>query len=612
MKELMSRLIRRFSPMSLAALVAINPVAGIYSEDASAAPAASKDPRPNILLIVADDMGYSDLGVFGSEIDTPNLDALAAQGRLLTSHYVSSACSPTRAMLMSGTDNHLVGLGNMGELLSPAQLGQPGYEGFLNNQALSMPEILRDAGYHTYMAGKWHLGLTAETGPKARGFESSYALLTGAGSHFAPVAGKPITADIRSKYSENGEAVTLPANFYSSDTYTDKLIAYIDANRGDGKPFFAYTAYTAPHWPLQAKDQDIARYRGRYDGGYEAIRQARIDKQKSLGLLPSDWQPHTAPHRPLPVRDEDVAARNDKFDAFYDSIRRARMDEKQKLLDQWQPSPGLPASFAPIWSQLTAEQKATEARKMEVYAAMIHSLDRNIGRLIRHLKDIGEYDNTLIVFQSDNGAEGNASFYPDNANTDNSLANIGRPLSNVSLSVRWAEVSATPFRLFKAYQTEGGMVAPAIVRMPRQRHSLPMLSEVTRAVDLLPTFMALAKVSDPGGSYAGRTVHPITGVSLLPALKGSQSLVRPRGTVIAGELFGSRFVRRDHWKLVSIMPPFGDNSWQLFDLTNDRGEIYDLAGVRTDIATELSQQWDQYAKDVGILFSPVPLEVSLP
>jgi len=530
-------------------------------------PTAAADTRPNILLIVADDLGYSDLGAFGGEIDTPHLDQLVRDGRILTSHYVGATCSPTRSMLMSGTDNHLAGLGNMAELLTPSQVGQPGYEGYLNPQSLAMPEVLRDAGYHTYMAGKWHLGTSVATGPKARGFESAFVLLGGAGSHFAPVAGKPIVADLAAQYRDGDDLVSLPASFYSSDSYTDQLISYIDANKGDGKPFLAYAAYTAPHWPLQAKAEDIDRYKGRYDAGYDVIRQARIDKQKSLGLLPADWQPNPR----LPVTDT-----------------------------------------LPDWAHLSPDQKATEARKMEVYAAMVNNLDRNIGRLIQHLKDIGAYDNTLIFFQSDNGAEAAASPFPNNPNTDNSLANIGRPLSNVGYGGRWAEVSATPFRLFKGYQTEGGIVAPAIVRMPKQAAGRAPLTQVTRAMDLLPTFMALAGVSNPGSTYQGHTVHPVTGVSLLPALDGREAQVRPAGTLLAGELFGSRFVRRDHWKMVSLMSPVGNEQWQLFDLNSDRGEIYDLASVRSDIVSELSQGWDLYAQQTGVIYSPIVYPIGSP
>jgi arylsulfatase len=470
-------------------------------------------------------------------------------------------------MLMSGTDHHLAGLGTMAELLTDAQRGQPGYEGYLNRQVLALPEVLRDAGYHTYMAGKWHLGLTVETGPKARGFESSFALLQGAGSHFAPVAGQETAADKSAQYREGDDLVALPADFYSSHTYTDKLIGYLRSHSGDGRPFFAYAAYTAPHWPLHVPDADIDRYRGRYDAGYDVIRAARIDRQKALGLLPADWTPN----------------------------------------------PGLPKTASlPGWSELSAEQKASEARKMEIYAAMVHVLDRDIGRLIQTLKDIGAYDNTLVFFQSDNGAEGAPSLLPVDANTDNSLANLGRRRSNVGVGARWAEVSATPFRLFKAYQAEGGIAAPAIVRLPRQTQGRAALTQVTRAMDLLPTFIAAAGIADPGTSYAGRSVHPITGVSLLPALDGHDAQLRPPGTVIAGELFGGRFVRRDQWKLVSVGAPAGDGRWQLYDLAADRGEVDDLSAANADIAAELTAAWDRYADEVGVVDSPIALPLGTP
>jgi arylsulfatase A-like enzyme len=240
--------------------------------------------RPNILLLVADDLGYSDIGAFGGEIHTPNLDALAAEGLVLTAHHAAASCSPTRAMLFSGTDHHLAGLGTMAERLDSGQLGKPGYEGYLNDSSLSIAELLRDSGYHTYMAGKWHLGLDDAHTPKSRGFESSFALLQGAASHFAPVPGKPVPADM-GQYREDGVFTTIPDTFYSSNFYTDKLIAYVQRNVDDQKPFFAYAAFTAPHWPLQAPPDYIDRYKGKYDEGYEVIQQRRLAKQKELGII---------------------------------------------------------------------------------------------------------------------------------------------------------------------------------------------------------------------------------------------------------------------------------------------------------------------------------------
>jgi arylsulfatase len=548
--------------------------------------------RPNILMILVDDLGYSDIGSFGGEISTPNLDALAASGRLMTNYHTGATCSPTRAMLMSGTDHHLAGLGSMAEATASLVLNRvapygagntygfdslpAGYEGYLNDRSLSMAQLLRDAGYHTYMAGKWHLASMPSAAPlasggspwvfrpasfpNAKGFERSYAQLQGGGSHFAPVPGRPTVADLGSVHQEDGQTVALPPDFYSSTTYTDKLIAYIDSNKADGKPFFAYAAYTAPHWPLQAPDADIAKYAGKYDEGYEVVRARRLARQKALGLVPADFNAN----------------------------------------------PGLDGvTGRPRWSSLTAAQRATEARKMEVYAAMVDNLDRNIGRLVQHLKDIGAYDNTLIVFTSDNGAEGAASQFPNNANVDNSLANIGRPLSNVTYGERWAEVSATPFRLWKGFATEGGVSAPMIVRMPRQTAGRAPLNDLTHVKDLLPTFMAAAGIPDPGASYQGKAVNPITGLSLLARLEGQASADPRLGQVLADELFGGRYVIRDQWKMVSVNPPFGDNSWALYDLRSDRGETRNLIAEQPDVALRLGQDYEAWAKRAGVVWLPV-------
>lgn len=310
--------------------------------------------RPNILLIVADDLGYSDIGAFGSEIHTPNLDTLAAEGRLLLDHHSAFSCSPTRAMINSGTDQHVTGIGN--QRIRDYQQGKPGYEGYLNERSLYLAELLRDGGYHTYIAGKWHLGSEENQAPPARGYERSWVLLPGVSNHYASRATAPLPNN-NGPFREDGKPVTPPEDYYSTDFFTDRLLGYIDSNLADGKPFFAFAAYTSPHWPLQAPAAFIDRYRGRYDAGYEVIRQARLERQKQLGTIAADFTPY----------------------------------------------PGVPASKDyPRWEDLGAAEKADQARRMEIYAAMIENLDWNIGRLLRHLKQKGVYDNTLIVFQSDN------------------------------------------------------------------------------------------------------------------------------------------------------------------------------------------------------------------
>jgi arylsulfatase A-like enzyme len=582
---------RTLIPIALGALALLQACGGNSDGPAQTA----TETRPNILMIMADDLGYSDIGAFGGEISTPNLDALVASGRVLTDYRVGAACSPTRSMLMTGTDHHIAGLGSFGESIGNMIAGNvapwgatntyrlsnipDGYEGYLNDRVLAMPQLFGDAGYHTYMAGKWHLSMApaapADNGgqvykpyppsfPKAKGFEHSFALLHGGASHFAPVPGKPIQSDLIPRYVEDDQPASLPLDFYSSQNYTDKLISYLDTSKGDGKPFFAYLAYTAPHWPLHAPDADIAKYAGKYDEGYEVIRARRLARQKALGLIPADFNPN----------------------------------------------PGLDTTLGrPKWDGLTTAQKASEARKMEVYAAMVENMDRNIGRLVQYLKDTGRFNNTLIVFASDNGADGGpVQLFPNDANTDNSLANIGRPLSNIVYGERWAEVSSTPFRLWKGMAAEGGIAAPLVVHLPGQTIQKPTLNDQMHVSDLLPTFLEVAGIKNPGTNYKGRSVKAITGVSLLARLDDRSSTpVRGANDVLAGELVGSRYVIKDQWKLESVPAPFGDiHRWQLFDLRTDRGETTDLIASYPHLAEQLATEYDAYAKRVGLVLAESP------
>jgi arylsulfatase A-like enzyme len=520
--------------------------------------------RPNILLLVADDLGYSDIGAFGGEISTPNLDTLAAEGRILTGHRSGSLCSPTRAMIASGTDSHLVGVGRQGGGTGP-QIGKPGYEGYLNDQALSIAELLRDTGYHTYIAGKWHLGDTEDRSPKARGYESSFVLLPGVATFFNELADPPTTEQAK-LYRDNGAFTTLPKDFFATNFYTDKIISYIEANRADGKPFFAFAAFTAPHWPLQAPPEYLDRYRGRYDVGYDVIRARRIERQKALGIIPQAFEPN----------------------------------------------PLLPATGdnPKVWSALSEDERKDQARRMEIYAAMVENLDANIGRLVRYLKSTGEYENTFIFFQSDNGAEGgDRDTFVDVSHTgavDNSLGNLGRKGSYAGYGPRWAEVSATPFRLWKSYSTEGGIAVPAIARLPRQHEARVRFDGVTHIIDLAPTFLELAGASPPGSTYKGKPVHPITGVSLLPALEQRAERVRGADAVLAWEHGNHRYVIRDNWKLVWLGVPYGPTpkAWTLYDLSTDRAETKDQAAARPEIVQQLSAAWDQYAARTGVVLLP--------
>jgi arylsulfatase len=532
---------------------------GALTLSSSLAMAASADVKqPNILLILADDLGYSDLGSFGGEINTPTLDELAHQGLQFTSMYAAPTCSITRSMLMSGTDNHLAGLGTMAEALQPFQRGKPGYEGYLNQRSYSIAELLKEGGYNTLMVGKWHLGLEADQGPDQRGFEQSFTLLEGGAAHFKPSSIDPTKIE-QVHYRENGKAVELPENFYSTDFYTDKLISYLQNSQKDGKPFFAYAAFTSPHWPLQAPKEYLDKYKGRFDQGYDSVRLARIERMKSLGLMANDAQPAN----PLPV------------------------------------NPKLPG-----WQQLSPQQQRTEARKMEIYAAMVDNLDHNIGRVVDYLRQSGQYDNTLIVFMSDNGAaaENHAQFYPPGPRTDNSYANLGQAGSQIDYGLRWAEVSAAPFHLFKGTTAEGGISVPAIIQLPKTLRRQGVERGIARVDDLAPTFLDVAGVEAP----TDVSKHPITGKSMRSMLAGEGS--PHRHDSLAGELFGNAYYREGNLKLLGIRPQtgFGGDAqppqWQLFDVAQDRGETTDLAAARPETVQRLKAAWLKYAGEVGVVF----------
>ena len=520
--------------------------------------------RPNFLVIVADDLGFSDLGAFGGEIATPNLDALARAGLRFSDFHTAPACSPTRAMLLTGTDHHIAGLGTLDEVASHSQRGQPGYEGYLNERVVTVTEVLREAGYRTFMSGKWHLGMTLETAPHTRGFERSFALLPGAANHYAssPKAGTGFPRqDLL--YTEDGAFVGLPDDFYTSDGFTTKLIDYLAERPDDGAPFFAYLAFSAPHWPLQAPDALIAKYRGRYDNGPEALREQRLAGLIGEGLCPPDVTPHP------------FVAKNKP------------------------------------WAEMTDDERARSARAMEVYAAMVESIDQNIGRLIDHLRAAGDLDETVIVFLSDNGAEGAlieavpvfGPYLMDFIAThyDNSLDNIGRPNSYVWYGPRWAQAATAPSRLHKTYTSEGGIrVVAFMTGAPLARPGEVSEAFVT-AMDIAPTLLDLAGVPHPGPTWDGRPIEPMRGRSMAVFLAGEAAIVHDETVATGWELFGRCAVRRGDWKALLIPPPDGPGTWQLYDLSRDPGEIDDLAEAEPDRLAGLLADWSAYVEATGVL-----------
>jgi len=512
--------------------------------------------RPNIVLILADDLGYADLGYHGSEIPTPNIDRLASEGMLLTNFHANMTCSPTRSMLMSGTDSHLAGLGVMGGPTRPEHQNQPGYLGYLNFRVASLAELLTDAGYNTYMTGKWHLGMDTFNGPRARGFKKSFVSLDGA-AHLGPWDWRgPQPAN----YRDGEKLVHVGQDFYSTRVYTERMIQYIDEDRGEHKPFFAYLAYTAPHWPLQAPDASIARFRGRYDEGYEQIYLRRFQRLEDLGFLPAAAKP---------------------------------MD-----LD----------GFAPRWADQSDEDRALAARRMEVYAAMVSDLDTYIGQVIDYLKSIGEYENTFILFLSDNGAEADRrDLKPPivehvGQEYDQSLDNIGHWNSYVMYGPNWATVSAAPFRDHKFTGFEGGIHVPAFVRYPARVAGGTRNGAYLTVMDVLPTFMALADAALPQGTYRGREVLPVEGKSFLPLVTGQVASIHGPDEINGWELWGQRSVSQGDWKIVWDAREGDAAHWRLFNLADDFGERHDLAEQRPDKLAEMLDVWSRYAETNGVIY----------
>ncbi|KAK2871923.1 hypothetical protein FQN49_002700 [Arthroderma sp. PD_2] len=541
--------------------------------------------RPNFLVIVADDLGFSDTGCFGGEIKTPHIDSIARNGGVrFTDFHAAAACSPTRSMLFSGTDNHIAGLGTMSEAQEEFQRGKPGYEGYLNDRVVALSELLQDAGYQTLMSGKWHLGLDPNQTPHARGFDRSYSLLPGAANHYGwepqlqNQGEKPpgIMAHIPSVYVEGDKGIEpkdLGESFYSTVAFTDKMIEYLDDRTKDKeaseKPFFAYLPYSAPHWPLQAPQEDIDDYKGVYDEGPEVLRANRLQRLEELGLIPEGTVPH------------DVVAPGGR-------------------------------TLSKHWKDLTPDERRFSSRCMEVYAAMVQCMDTQIGRVLDQLRQSGEVDNTFILFMSDNGAEGmllealpliqhNIYDHIDQY-YDNSIENLGRYNSFAWYGPHWASAATAPSRLYKMFASEGGIRVPLILNYPPLTSGRASIDHsFSTVMDIAPTILDLAGVKHPAPSYKSRPIFPMRGSSWLPYLQGQQKYIHAEDHVTGWELFGRQAVRKGDWKALLIQKPYGPGKWQLYKLSADPGETNDLGALFPEKLAELVVEWDKYEKEVGVV-----------
>ena len=511
--------------------------------------------KPNILLIVADDFGYTDLGAFGGDIETPNLDRLISQGVTFTQFHTAPFCAVTRAMMLSGNDNHIAGMGSQ-----DLKTDVFGYEGHLTDRIISIPALLREAGYSTSIAGKWHLGNQPEHDPTLKGFDYSFVNLEGGGNHYSS---RGIFPSIPvSNYTENGKVATWPDGAYSTDFFTSKIISYIDSAQAANKPFFSFAAYTTPHWPLQVDPEHWKKYEGQYDDGYEALRIKRFNNMKALNLIPDDAE-----------------------------------------------LPELHPRVTP-WDSLSRDEQLFEARKMELYAGMIDNMDMNIGRIIDHLKEIGEYDNTLIVFFSDNGAAAEDFYHHPyfgpflQEHYSEAYDKMGAEESFISYGPQWAEAGAAAFKYFKGYTTQGGINAPLVISGPGVKERGKLSHTFTTLMDIAPTFYEIAGVNYPE-MFNNRPVYPLRGASMVPLFQNAEDRIHADDYVFALEHRGYVLVRKGKWKLVNIDIPFDEANFSLYDLSTDIAEQNDLKQQFPDVYGELLPEWYSYRDEVGVVY-PVP------
>ncbi len=524
-----------------------------------ASSAAGADKPPNIVLLIGDDVGFSDLGAYGSEISTPHLDALAARGVRFTNFHATASCSPTRAILQTGVDHHRNGLGNMAVVAPPEHVGQPGYEGVLNDRVVTLARLLRDAGYHTYHVGKWHLGYEGRKLPFYRGFEHTITLAdTGADNWeqrtYAPLYDK-------AHWFANGHEHQLPDDFYSSRYFIDKTIEFIEADRGTGQPFFAQVGFQAVHIPLQAPAEFIEKYADTYTAGWEALREARRQGAIGLGIVP-------------------------------EGAGMVRMPTTED------------------WNRLGAEEQRYMVRRMAVYAGMLDAMDHHIGRLIDYLKRVGEYDNTLFVFLSDNGPEPTDPH--DNLiarlwiqyHYETDLESLGAKGAYAYLGPSWASAAAAPGSFYKFWAGEGGLRVPLIVSWPGRVAENVVHHRFAYLKDIMPTLLEFAGVVHPGTEFEGRAVEPLTGRSLAPVLSGNAAETHPVDEPVGYELAGNAALYKGAYKLVRNLPPLGDNQWHLYDILQDPGETRDLKNDQPERFAEMLEDFRAYERDNNVL--PMP------
>lgn len=517
--------------------------------------------KPNIVILLADDWGFSDVGAFGGEMRTPNLDALAHIGVRFSNFHVAASCSPTRAMLQTGVSNHRAGLGNMPETIPPEHLGKPGYDAVLNNRVVTIADVLRGDGYRTYMTGKWHLGHDVTRLPVSRGYDRSFALSQSGADNFEE---KPnLLLYDKADWTEDGKPAHLPKDYYSSRFIVDKMIEYLDSGQASRKPFLASVNFIANHIPIQAPDADIAAYKGQYDKGWDALRASRRDGAIAAGVMPA-------------------------------GVKMVHMNTSAD------------------WNKLTDEQHRQRARAMEAYGGMATAMDREVGRLIDHLKAKGEYENTIFVFLSDNGAEATdpmRDFQPRTSTKlyyDTSIEQQGRRGSFTAMGAGFASAAVSPLRGYKFTASEGGLRVPLIVAWPGNKNFTAgkVTNGFAYVTDIAPTLLSLAGLPVQSGSFGGRNVEPMAGHDLTPMLTGKAPAVHAPDQATGYELSGNAALFKGDYKLVKNWPPYGDGQWRLYNIVTDPGETVDVSKDHPEMFQQMQADYAAYKKSDQVLDMP--------
>ncbi|MDA9918654.1 arylsulfatase [Porticoccaceae bacterium] len=527
-----------------------------------AAAEAGIDERPNIVVILADDLGYSDIGSYGSEISTPNLDQLARDGLRFSNFHTTASCAPTRAMLLTGVDSHRTGVANIKEALTPEQAHSPFYRGSLNHNVVTVATLLRDAGYNTSMAGKWHLGYENESLlPINRGFEKTITMPFSGGDNWTQQSYVPHYE--KTLWFENGKEINVPEDFYSSKFIVDKTMEQLEnnlhTNEKDRKPFFSYVSFQAVHIPIQAPKAFTEKYIGSYKDGWHVLRKNRQKAVKNLGLLSA-----SAPMKRMPSTTD--------------------------------------------WDELSEEEKRFNDKRMAVYAGMVDAMDHHIGRLIQYLKDSGQYDNTIIMFTSDNGpaAAEVPPLWFKMLGYNNDYNTLGERYSYNTLGISFGSAAASPLGHYKFHSGEGGMRVPLIVSGAQlaDSHRGNISHSKAFVKDLAPTILALAGTQHPGTQYQGRPIEASTGKNLLPIFKASTDSVYTDEDIIAYEIGGNAALIKGDYKITLNRGGTNDDRWHLYNITQDPGETERLETIEPAVFSELLSEYETYARENGVIPTP--------